>query len=51
MGKKVLCHVLQLVTLLLIMMMDVLAHVTSLSTKSVPLPPEVEAVENTNAAM
>ena len=42
---------LRLVTQLLIMMMDVLAHVTSLSTKSVPLPSEVEAVENINAAM
>lgn len=42
---------LQLVTLLLITMLDVLAHVTSLSTKSVPLPSEVETVENITAAM
>jgi hypothetical protein len=47
--NDIICHVLQLVTLLLIMMMNVLARVTSLST-SFPLPSEVKAVENINAA-
>jgi len=42
---------LPLVILLLIVVTDVLAHVTSLSTKSVPLLSEVETIENINAAM